>query len=72
MLHQNLRVISALILERPLCITCIAAKADLTEEAVSVVLARILLVMNVHMDPAGRCRTCWTTGVTIHCDHLAD
>jgi hypothetical protein len=72
MLHENFRIITTLILERPLCMTCIAGKSDLTEEAVGTVLARILLVMKVHMNPAGRCRACGAYGVTIHCDQLAD
>ena len=62
---QTAALITALILERPLCFTCIAEKADTSETAVEAALAIIAPAVQVHREHHGRCRACGQTAVVV-------
>jgi hypothetical protein len=67
---SNTALITALILERPLCMECLKAKANLSEMEIGVALAMIQAALSVHMEE-WRCRACGTIGVVIHSDRPA-
>ena len=67
----NTALITALILERPLCMECLKAKANLSEMEIGVGLATIQAALSVHMEQR-RCRACGTSGVVIHSERPAD
>jgi hypothetical protein len=67
----NTALITALILERPLCMECLKAKANLSEMEIGVALATIQAALRVHMEK-GRCRACRTNGVVIHSERPAN
>ena len=54
--HSSL--ITALILERPMCVECLARRANMTVEATHTVLAVIGRALALHRDEASRCRGC--------------
>ncbi len=60
-------LITGLILERPLCISCVATKVGLTVGVVEVAIATIGTVMQFHrgMD---RCRACGITTDVVSLD----
>jgi hypothetical protein len=64
---RDATLVTALILERPLCMECIRSRADLSETEVGLALAQIQRALAIHMDP-GCCRACGTHGVVIHSD----
>ena len=49
--------ITALILDRPLCLECIAAKSGLTADQAEALLERIAAPWKLYREPA-RCRAC--------------
>jgi hypothetical protein len=66
-------VVTALILERPLCIDCIATKASVTPAEVRAVLITIISdVLLLHFSADERCRGCGTIGVAISFERLSD
>jgi hypothetical protein len=50
-------LITALILDRPTCVECIAAKSGLSPERAAIVIERIAQVLTLHRQ-VGRCRAC--------------
>ena len=55
---QQLTVVTALILERPLCLSCIASKTDTpSASSLETTLERIAHVLTVTRE-LGRCRSC--------------
>ena len=62
---QTAALIAALILERPLCFTCIAEKADTSEAAVEATLAIIAPAVQLHREHDGRCRACGNAGAVV-------
>ena len=62
---QTAAVVTALILERPLCFACIAAKAGTSETGVEATLARITPVIELDRDHDGRCRACGNGGLVV-------
>ena len=62
---QTTALITALILERPLCLSCIAMKAGSSETAVEASLAHIAPVVRIRREPAGRCRACGQDGLVV-------
>jgi hypothetical protein len=64
----DVTVIAALILGRPMCIACIASKAEEpSASALEAALAHIGLVWDLHRDQ-GRCRACGTTTIVLSID----
>jgi hypothetical protein len=57
-------LVTALILERPLCMNCLVTRADTGEAAVERALSRIARAMTVQRT-IDRCRTCGTHGPVI-------
>ena len=62
--HSSL--ITALILERPMCLECLARRAGLTVEAAHTVLAVIGRALRLHRDESSPCRACEKIGVVFH------
>jgi hypothetical protein len=58
-------IVSALIVDRPLCITCIATKAGMTENDVEEVLASIASRARLFRAPAARCEACGAAGPVV-------
>jgi hypothetical protein len=62
-------VLTALILGRPICISCIASKAnEPSASALKAAVARVGLVFDLHRDQ-GRCRACGTTTMVLSIEH---
>jgi hypothetical protein len=62
-LPEHAALITTLILERPMCVDCIATKIDLEPATVSTYLARIARSVRVQELTDERCRNCGTIGV---------
>ena len=62
---QTVAVITALILERPMCFACIAAKTGTSETGVEATLATIGPVVEIYRDHDGRCRACGNVGFVV-------
>ena len=62
---QTAALITALILERPLCFACMAAKAGTSETGVEATLATIGPVVEIYRDHDGRCRACGNVGLVV-------
>ena len=58
-------LIGVLILERPMCLPCVAAKAHVSETQVAASVARLALVVRTHRQDGGHCRACGKTGVVV-------
>jgi hypothetical protein len=63
-LPESAALITGLILERPLCLDCLAAKSGLGATAVEAMLARVGTVMRLHRW-TDRCRACGETRETV-------
>ena len=50
-------LIMALIIERPMCVECVAARAQVSAEAIKSYIDRMRASVRIQ-DGAGRCRTC--------------
>jgi hypothetical protein len=61
-------VVTALVLERALCMDCIVAKASATPEEIEAVLFRLSRVLRLHRAGLERCRACGNIGATISLD----
>ena len=55
---EHSRLITALILERPMCVECLARRANMTVEATHTVLAVIGRALTLHRDEMSHCRGC--------------
>jgi hypothetical protein len=65
---EQTALLTALILDRPLCSSCIAAKTGLTSDlALETLLERIRRVLPLHRDQ-GRCRACGLDTTVISVD----
>ena len=62
---EKAALITALVLERPLCMPCLTERAGIAATDVEATLARIRRVLNVERDPQGRCRVCGTVGLVV-------
>ena len=62
---QTAALITALILERPLCFICVAAKAGTSETGVEATLAIIAPTIQINRERHGRCRACGNTGPVV-------
>ena len=58
--HSNL--ITALILERPMCVACLSRRAKLSVEATKTVLTVIGAALHIHREDTSRCRVCGAVG----------
>lgn len=58
--HSNL--ITALILERPMCVTCLSQRAKLSIKATQTVLNVIGRALQLRREEASRCRVCRSVG----------
>jgi hypothetical protein len=58
-------LITVMILERPMCVACVAAKADMDIPSVDAYLQRISARVNVHRLRTERCRACGSVGATV-------
>jgi hypothetical protein len=67
---QNAALITALIIERPLCLDCIAAKASLSDEEVRSALGAIERALEVQYGDPDRCRACGTVGPVVSLPRL--
>jgi hypothetical protein len=61
-------IITALLLERPLCMDCVCAKSGMKPVRVNGVLANIGRVLNVRRLPQARCRACGEDRPTVSID----
>jgi len=57
-------LISALIMERPLCVDCIALRAQVGVDVLIAYLAKIEAAVTVRRGVDDRCRTCGAVGRT--------
>jgi len=62
---EHAAVITALIPDRPMCPDRIAAKANLTVDAVTVYLTRIATAVTVQTRPDERCHACGRIGPAV-------
>ncbi len=62
---NRIALVTALIVERPMCIACVGAKAGVDSDGVTRTLERTSTVLVVARDPAGRCRACGLTGPVV-------
>ena len=61
-------ITAALLIERPLCVDCIAVKAGVGSATAEVALARIRNALALQRDETGRCRECGANGVVFSLD----
>ena len=61
-------VVTALIVDRPTCVPCIARKTDLTVAGVNRVLAKIAESIRIHRLPKARCQRCGESVATVSID----
>lgn len=59
---ENSSLITALILERPMCVACLSKRAKLTVEATQTVLAVIGRAVRLQREETSRCRVCEKLG----------
>ena len=64
--HSNL--ITALILERPMCVTCLSQRAKLSAKATQTVLNVIGRALKLHREDTSRCRVCGNVGEVFYVD----
>ena len=60
---ETAALITALIIDRPLCFDCIVMRAGVSAAAAEVAFARITNVLTLRRDNPGRCRACGAIGV---------
>lgn len=65
---ERIAIITALILERPLCFDCLCAKAGMKPLSVNRLLGQIGRVVKVHRMPKARCRSCGENRPTVSVD----
>ena len=62
MMPETASLVTGLIMERPLCLNCIAIKASANVAAVQVAFASIRKVLNIGRAEDVRCRACGDVG----------
>ena len=55
---ERAAIVTALIMDRPLCLPCVAQRASLDEAEAKTVLDRIESVLKLRRVDQGRCRAC--------------
>ena len=55
---ERAAIVTALIMERPLCLACVAQRASLDESAAKTILDKIESVLDLRRLNPGRCRAC--------------
>jgi len=65
---EKAALITALIMERPLCMDCIVARATATPEDVRASFLRIQHVLELRRGDGERCRTCGAIGTVFYLD----
>jgi hypothetical protein len=58
-------LITALILERPMCLQCIGEKANMSLPSVRAYLEQISRAVNLQQWPRERCQACGNTGPAV-------
>jgi hypothetical protein len=69
---EKAALITALIMERPLCMDCIVARASATPTDVEASFLRIHYVLELRRAEGERCRTCGTIGRVFYLDRPSD
>jgi hypothetical protein len=62
---DTVTLVTALILECPLCMLCLRDKSGLTSEQVGVALGFIESVLKVRREQTGRCQACGVSGLVV-------
>ena len=62
---QITALIMALIIERPMCVECIAARAQTAPDTIKGYIDRMRASIAIQ-DSSGRCRTCGREGVSVY------
>ena len=65
-MREHSSLITALILERPMCLECLARRANMTVEAAQTVLAVIGRALRLHRNEMAPCRMCEKLGLVYH------
>jgi hypothetical protein len=65
---ERTAIVTALITERPLCLSCIALRASLAEPDTRAVLDKIERVLTLQRVDPGRCRACGAVGTVLSID----
>jgi hypothetical protein len=61
-------LITVLIIERPMCVSCIASRAQIGEATVRSYLLRMTSMLHVNLHADERCRTCGRQGQAFSLD----
>jgi hypothetical protein len=69
---ERAALVTALVMERPLCVDCIAAKIACGVAEVEAALARIGTVLVLHRHEMEHCRACGMAGVAFSLERPAD
>jgi hypothetical protein len=62
---ETAAIVTALIIERPLCIECVKTKASIGAAELDDALSRIAVVLDLIRNDRDRCRTCGRVGGTV-------
>jgi hypothetical protein len=62
---EHAALITVLILDRPMCLPCVATKAGMSENSVMAYLEQIATSVVVHRAPMDRCRVCGVVGPVV-------
>ena len=65
-MSDSIASVTALILERPTCMSCLTQKSGRTSEEARIALEVIETVMTVHREPSGRCHACGNVGLVVY------
>ena len=58
-------LLTAMIVERPVCLPCLSTKLETTQDGVEVELARLNRDLEIKLDPRGQCRICETEDTAV-------
>jgi len=62
---ETAAIVTALIIERPLCVECVMTKASIGAADLDAALSRIEAVLELIRNERDRCRTCGRVGGTV-------
>jgi len=68
---EKTALITALILDRPMCLDCIATKAGMSGTEAEAIIRAIAAVLELHREPA-RCRACGTSAPVLSLERPGD